>query len=72
MPELKKLLRGHEDFYGNWHPLVLDTIILGQLALCHILRTFWGVGHNELDDLSGDYFNGLSVLLQHIHCDCRI
>lgn len=35
MPELKKLLRGHEDFYGNWHPLVLDTIILGQLALCH-------------------------------------
>ena len=35
MPELKKLLRGQEDFYGNWHPLVLDTIILGQLALCH-------------------------------------
>ncbi len=23
------------DFYGHWHPLVLDTIILGQLALCH-------------------------------------
>lgn len=35
MPELKKVLRGHEDFYGNWHPLVLDTIVLGQLALCH-------------------------------------
>lgn len=35
MGELKKLLRGHEDFYGNWHPLVLDTILLGQLALCH-------------------------------------
>lgn len=35
MPELKKALRGHEDFYGNWHPLCLDTIVLGQLALCH-------------------------------------
>lgn len=33
--ECKKHLRGHEDFYGNWHPLCLDTIILGQLALCH-------------------------------------
>ena len=36
MPEVKKLLRGHEDFYGNWHPLCLDTILLGQLALCHL------------------------------------
>lgn len=36
MNELKKILRGHEDFYGNWHPLILDTIILGQLALCHL------------------------------------
>ncbi len=36
MPELKKLLRGQEDFYGNWHPLCLDTIVLGQLALCHL------------------------------------
>ena len=36
MGELKKLLRGHEDFYGNWHPLCLDTIVLGQLALCHL------------------------------------
>lgn len=35
MPELKKVLRGQEDFYGNWHPLCLDTIVLGQLALCH-------------------------------------
>ena len=35
MNEIKKVLRGHEDFYGNWHPLCLDTIILGQLALCH-------------------------------------
>lgn len=36
LPELKKLLRGQEDFYGNWHPLCLDTIVLGQLALCHL------------------------------------
>ena len=34
--EVSKYLRGHEDFYGNWQPDVLDTIILGQLALCAI------------------------------------
>lgn len=34
--EVKKLLRGHEDFYGHWQPDVLDTIMLGQLALCHL------------------------------------
>lgn len=34
--QAKKILRGHVDFYGHWHPLVLDTIILGQLALCHL------------------------------------
>ena len=34
--EVKKYLRGHEDFYGHWHPLCLDTIVLGQLALCHL------------------------------------
>lgn len=33
--EVAKLIRGHVDYYGHWHPLVLDTIILGQLALCH-------------------------------------
>ena len=36
MKEIKKYLRGHEDFYGNFHPLTLDTILLGQLALCHL------------------------------------
>lgn len=30
------MLRGDEDFYGNWHPLYVDTIVLGQLALCHL------------------------------------
>lgn len=34
--EIKKLLRGHNDFYGHWQPDVLDTIMLGQLALCHL------------------------------------
>ena len=34
--EIQKYLRGTVDFYGNWQPLVLDTIILGQLALCHL------------------------------------
>lgn len=34
--EVKKYLRGHEDYYGNWHPVMLDTIVLGQLALCHL------------------------------------
>lgn len=32
--EVSKYLRGHEDFYGHWQPDVLDTIIIGQLALC--------------------------------------
>lgn len=36
MGEVKKILRGHEDFYGKWHPLCLDTILLGQLALCNL------------------------------------
>lgn len=34
--ELKKCLRGHIDFYGNFQPVVIDTIVLGQLALCHL------------------------------------
>lgn len=37
--EVAKYLRGQEDFYGHWHPVMLDTIILGQLALCHLPNT---------------------------------
>lgn len=33
--EVAKYLRGHEDFYGHWQPDTLDTLMLGQLALCH-------------------------------------
>jgi DNA polymerase III epsilon subunit-like protein len=36
MSELSKLVRGHTDFYGNFQPLALDTIVLGQLAMCHL------------------------------------
>lgn len=34
--EVKKHIRGHEDYYGHWHPVMVDTITLGQLALCHL------------------------------------
>lgn len=34
--EISKVLRGHVDFYGHWQPDVLDTLIIGQLALCHL------------------------------------
>lgn len=33
--ELSKLVRGAKDYYGNWQPLVVDTITLAQLAICH-------------------------------------
>lgn len=33
--ELAKLVRGYTDYYGNWHPHVVDTIHMGQLALSH-------------------------------------
>lgn len=33
--EFKKRLRGMDDFWGNWHPTMLDTIVIGQLALSH-------------------------------------
>lgn len=35
LKELMKLVRGWVDFYGNWHPQMMDTLHLGQLALCH-------------------------------------
>lgn len=33
--ELKKLVRGREDFYGNWHPDFIDTLFLGQLVFAN-------------------------------------
>lgn len=35
LKELMKLVRGWTDFYGNWHPQMIDTLHLGQLALCN-------------------------------------
>lgn len=35
LQEFKQLVRGWTDFYGNWHPQMVDTIHLGQLALCN-------------------------------------
>jgi DNA polymerase III epsilon subunit-like protein len=34
--EFKKRFRGNVDFWGNWHPTMVDTIVLGQMAMCHI------------------------------------
>ena len=31
----KNLLRGNEDFYGHWQPETMDTILMGQIALCN-------------------------------------
>ena len=32
--EFAKLMRGTVDFYGNFQPLYVDTIVFGQFALC--------------------------------------
>lgn len=32
--EVSKVLKGHVDFYGNWQPTCIDTLLLGQIALC--------------------------------------
>lgn len=34
--EWQKCVRGQKDFYGNFQPLYVDTIVLGQMALCHL------------------------------------
>ena len=39
LKELIKLVRGWVDFYGNWHPQTIDTIHLGQLALCWLFQS---------------------------------
>lgn len=36
MKEFSKLVRGQNDFYGNFQPLYVDTIVLGQFALSHL------------------------------------
>lgn len=34
--EWQSVMRGQVDFYGNFQPLYVDTIVLGQLALSHL------------------------------------
>jgi DNA polymerase III epsilon subunit-like protein len=33
--EIAKIFRGNEDFFGNFQPYYVDTIIFSQLAFCH-------------------------------------
>lgn len=34
--EFSKIMRGTNDFFGNFQPYYQDTIIAGQLAMCHL------------------------------------
>lgn len=34
--EFAKIMRGHTDFYGHFCPVYVDTIVLGQMAQCHL------------------------------------
>ncbi len=43
--ELCKLVQGKKDFYGNFQPLVLDTMHLGYLALCNTNITSYALGN---------------------------
>lgn len=62
--EFKKRMRGTVDFWGNWHPTMLDTIILGQLALSNnpevssykleILCEFLGIDLVDAHDADAD------------------
>ena len=79
--ELAKCLRGAVDFYGNFQPLILDTIVLGQLALCHlpnvdsykleILCEKLGLELDDAHDADADVSattNIVSVLTQRMRC----
>lgn len=79
VPEVKKYLRGSEDFYGHWQPLVLDTIIMGQLALCtqpqmntyklEIMCEHLGIDLDDAHDADADVSattNVVSVLTQRM------
>lgn len=35
LSDFKKRMRGKEDFWGHWHPIMVDTIVMAQFALCH-------------------------------------
>ena len=82
---VKKILRGHVDFYGHWQPDVLDTIIVGQLALCHlpdvnsykleILCENLGIDLDDAHDADADVAattNVLAVATKRMRCKSSI
>lgn len=55
--DLANVLRGQKDYWGNWQPYYLDTIVFAQFAMCHNTGIEnWGLGEIcemlgiELDD----------------------
>jgi DNA polymerase III epsilon subunit-like protein len=79
--EAAKYLRGHEDFYGHWEPLTLDTILLGQLALCNrpninsykleLMCEQLGIELDDAHDADADVSattNVVAVLAQRMRC----
>lgn len=44
--DLTKILRGHKDYFGNFQPYCIDTIIISQLALSHNPQvSSWSLGN---------------------------
>ena len=44
--EFTKCLRGHNDFFGNFQPYYVDTIVFSQLALSHTGKVdSWSLGN---------------------------
>lgn len=79
--EFAKLVRGQVDFYGNFQPLVIDTIVMGQLSMCHlpninsykleIMCENLGVELDDAHDANADVAattNVVSVLTNRLRC----
>jgi len=44
--EISKILRGNEDYFGNFQPYYIDTILMSQLCLSHNPAvTSWSLGN---------------------------
>ena len=79
--EFAKLVRGYTDFYGNFQPLTIDTIVMGQLAMCHlpnissykleIMCENLGIELDDAHDANADVSattNVVSVLTNRLRC----
>ena len=79
--EFAKVVRGHTDYYGNFQPVVIDTIIMGQLAMCHmptvnsykleIMCENLGIELDDAHDANADVSattNVISVLTNRMRC----